>query len=157
MTATRAANIVPHFTVSLLHTKHNYFFKYLDEMFLPRLTHPARLNYLFASVDQLLVRRTRWYRSEYLMIVLKPGIAIPATQEARRYLVMSVAIRLNLHHYTCLVHADAAGSVGHGVDVLGNSLGKGMPQGANAHRLRSEAKPVMPPGFVGFMEPIAYT
>jgi hypothetical protein len=144
----QVTGISPRFKVSLLHAKHGYFFKYFDEMFHPRPTWRPRLSHMFASLEQLLVRRTSWYSAGYLVIVLKPGVAIPAAEDWKRALVRSFGIRVVLNLYTCLVHVDAAGENGHSVDVVEKRL-----MGPNAHRVKDEAAPKMPPGFVGFVSP----
>jgi hypothetical protein len=148
VTKVQAVNITPHFKVSLLHAKHGYFFKYFDEVFHPRSTWVSRLSRTFASVDQLLVRRTSWYSAGYLVIVPKPGLAIPAAEDWWRALERAFGSRVVLNLYTCFVHVDAAGEVGHGVDVV-----ETRSMGPNAHRLKHQAATKMPPGFTGFVNP----
>lgn len=75
---------------------------------------------LFASVEAMLVRRSLYYRGDYLVFILKEGVGPVDTREARKGRLDSFGLK-DMHTHTILACYGAGGDVRNFMDVYGEN------------------------------------
>jgi hypothetical protein len=107
--AARAANVQPEIDITLRNAEYSsHFFTHMECLFKPSPMWMPRRDVLFASVEQMLVRRGTL---GYLLLVLKPGVGPIDTIASRKALMRRLGLRAGLDSYVRLGHLDEMGNV----------------------------------------------